>query len=87
MDLLGAKSCVIEILESAGIEDSAFEAEQLIMHTCDLSLATLRIDAFRKITEAQEKKLLAHHKQYTTFGPKMEALFYIKIYARAREVA
>lgn len=69
MDLIGAKSCVIEILEPAGIEDSAFEAEQLIMHICDLSLATLRIDGFRKITEAQEKKLLALSKKRAEHYP------------------
>lgn len=59
MDLIGARTSVIEMLKAAGIEDSGFEAEQLIMYVCDVSLATIRLDGFRKLTAEQEERLIA----------------------------
>lgn len=58
MDLIGARTSVIEILEGASIEDSGFEADQLIAHVCEVTQATLRLDGFRKITAEQEEQLI-----------------------------
>lgn len=58
MDLMGARSSVVEILQGAGVEDCIFEAEQLIMHTCNVSLSSLRLDGMRKLTAEQEQTLL-----------------------------
>ena len=58
MDLIGARTSVIEILEGASIEDSGFEADQLVAHVCEVTQATLRLDGFRKITAEQEEQLI-----------------------------
>ena len=58
MTLLGAKKKVVEILESADIEDSVFEAEQLIMHLLSISLSQLRLRQNEELSNSNEQKLL-----------------------------
>ncbi len=57
MTLLGAKKKAVQILDSAGIEDSTFEAEQLIMHVLCISLSQLRLRYNEEITAPAEEKL------------------------------
>ncbi len=58
MDLLCAKRKVVAMLNTAGIEDSQYEADQIIMQVCNLSAAAIRLDGLREITAEQETEIM-----------------------------
>lgn len=59
MTLLGAKKMAVKVLSDAGIEDSTFEAEQLIMHALGISLSKLRLRYNDELDETAKEKIFS----------------------------